>query len=208
MALLDKYEAKFYCVATETQIGINVRHYQTTEEEGGGVAVQDMADLLSGIASFAYRSWLHNSASYLGCTLQVINVVPPVTAPFVSTNGAGVGNALGDLLPRQVAGLIHIKGAVPGKHGRGRAYIPFGSSIYNGNDGKLSGAGLAALDAVRVFLAADRTFVDGALSTTIRTRLRNRATNDLTIVEEMKRDDRWATQRRRGSFGRTNPIPF
>jgi hypothetical protein len=106
MAVGDKWEVKFYAVAGD-QVGINVRHYYTLVETGGGIGVQDMVDQISAQASFSYRAWLSNQARYVGATMQLLNVIPPPSSPTVTTVGAGDGVAIGGMLPRQVAGLIH-----------------------------------------------------------------------------------------------------
>jgi hypothetical protein len=207
MALLDKYEVKHFCVAGD-QIGINVRHWETIAESLGGAMLQEIADQFSAVVANFYKAWMPPAARYVGTTVQGINTVPPILAPTASTSGQGDGFASGELLPRQVAGLVHIRSRILGRHGRGRMYIPFGTEDWNSIGGKVEAGGLAILASFAAFNSNSFLVSGGTGSTRVSPRIRNRLTNDLTIVDEAIGDDRWATQRRRGEFGRTNSIPF
>jgi len=206
MALLDKYEIKTYCVSGD-QICINVRNWRTIHEDTGGALPQEIVDTYSANVASLHKNWMPAAARFIGCSLQFANVLPPTIPPYTSHLGVGDGNRSGDLLPKQVAGLIHLHGSRAGRHGRGRMYIGFGTEVWNGGDGLVIGAGLVTLDAMRLFYAFAHDFVGAAGTTRLEPCLRNRVSNEYTSLVNSVVDDRWAPQKRRGDFGRTNPIP-
>jgi len=207
MALLDKYEIKTYCVSGD-QVCINVRNWRTIHEDTGGAFPQEIVDIYSAQVALLHQNWMPVTARFIGCSLQFANVLPPTIPPFTSSLGAGDGNRSGDLLPKQAAGLIRLKGSLAGRHGRGRLYIGFGTEVWNGPGGTVVGAGLVTLDALRLWYASQHNFVGATGATRLEPCLRNRTDNSYTTVVDSIVDDRWATQKRRGDFGRVNPIPL
>jgi hypothetical protein len=207
MALLDKYELKTYCVSGD-QVAINVRNWRIIREDTGGALPQEIIDTYSLNVSILHKNWMPAAARFIGCSLTLANVIPPTVPPYTSHLGVGDGNRSGDLLPKQVAGLIHLHGTLAGRHGRGRMYIGFGTEVWNGPGGTVIGAALTVLDALRLFYAQAHDFVGATGTTRLEPCLRDRATNAYTLILDSIVDDRWATQKRRGDFGRTNPIPL
>jgi len=205
-AVNDHYEIKNYCVSGD-QIGINVRHFVVNALSAGGLTDQELADNFGSLAKSVYRPWMPATARWLGVTVQNLSTVP-LPSPTISTTAGGDGTATGDALPTQNAGLIHLKAASGGRHGRGRVYAPFGAEVWNGSIGLINTPGTILLDAIRALWGDPLLLTVGLRATGLLPAIRNRATNVFTPVTTSAADDRWATQRRRGSFGRQNPIPF
>lgn len=203
--LLDKYEFKTYCIQGD-QISINVGNYLVASLTGAGLTDQELADAFGTDASFRYKGWLNSVAQYVGCSVRNLSV--PLSPAVTSTNGAGSGSATGDPLPRQVSGLIHVETATGGRTGKGRKYVGFGTEQWNGTDGNLTLGGFFVLDSVANLWGLPKAYAVGLRITGLQPCVRNRVSGNFTPIIKSHPDDRWATQKRRGSFGRQNPIPF
>jgi len=205
-AVNDKYEIKNYCVSGD-QIGINVRHFIVNTLSLGGLTDQEIADNFGSLAKSVYRPWMPVTARWLGVTVTNITT-PPFPSPTISTTPGGDGTATGDALPTQNAGIIHLKSALGGRHGRGRVYVPFGAEVWNSSQGLVNTPGGILLDAIRALWGEALLLSVGLRATGLQPAIRNRTTNALTPITVSTFDTRWATQRRRGGFGRQNPVPF
>jgi len=207
MTVDDKIQCRIYCVAGD-QVSVNVRHFKVTAVKTGAADLDELADAMSLRIAAVYRPWLAAAARYVGVALDLYNVVPPTVGPTTSIVGQGDGTGAGDMLPRQVAALIRFKNVRNGRHGRGRSYIPFGTETRNGIGGKLDATGLATLDTIRAVLADPFKYFTPGDETTLLPCVRDKTTNIFWAIVDSVSDDRWATQKRRGSFGRKNDIPF
>ncbi len=207
MIVDDKFETKTFCMAGD-QVGINVRNWRVTDIVGGAsFDAQDYVDALSLRASFLHRAWMPDSCRYLGMQLYNINVAGIPSEVVTSAAGGGLGNQSSEQLPRQVAGLIHLKTLLASRHGRGRMYIPFGCELWNTTNGDVSPTALAILDSLRILYGEPQTVSLAGVHCQLWPAIKERATNVLTLVFNSSTEKRWATQRRRGQFGRQNPIP-
>lgn len=206
MNLNDKYEIKTYCLATD-QIGINVRHYLVNSISGGGLTDQELANALSTIFGLSFSPWLPTGTGFAGVTVQNLSTVP-LPSPTASNNGGIAGSCTGVPLPRQTSGLIHLRTETPGRHGRGRVYVPFPCTTWNAADGTVTPAGRAVMDALRIHWGQGIVVNAGIRVTALGPAVRNRVTGVFTPIVSSSVDARWATQRRRGSFGRKNESPF
>lgn len=205
---------------SETQLGECVQHWQVGTPVGV-VTDQDVADALSQRFAPAFRAWIGDNCSYRGVGVQIIK---PVAFPEVFNNAfAGVGTSGGVAQPLQVTALVRHQSSVlyvgPGiKHllrrAQGRSYVPFPSVTWVGNPDPMSAGGFAALTGVATAIGLNRTIVGhgGNVGLTIGTYV----TTDygppkvqLFIPSDNLFPVRlWATQRRRGEYGRQNVDPF
>jgi hypothetical protein len=142
------------------------------------------------------------NARYSGCSVQV---VLPVRRPLaLSINGIGPGTGANSLLPTQVTGIISKKTQLATRKGRGRIYPGFPDSGFADADGNMTNAGYGVLGAIAAAWPLVDVVVVGGSSSTIVAEVGNShyvASEDIILFlhEQM-----FATQRRRGNFGRKN----
>lgn len=194
------------------QAGINVLHYQVLasppDDSFDMSLIGDSWDAQTMYTK--YRTVMNESSAYAGIGLR--RVWPDETIEFFYTVGAGAGAAEGDTLPTQVCGLIKKKSSMPG-HGRaGRIYIPFPSEGDSDAVGKPRVAYQDALQDIVTGLVAFRNVALDKLINMVMYRYpRTTPTvveRRVTPVERLIVSDRWATQRRRGDYGRLNILPI
>lgn len=193
---------------TISQAAINTVHYKVTAVLGtvdsGFVALDfdtDMAPL--------FKALMADNATYRGVSLQRIAPLPK-TVPDMVTSSEGPGSQIGEMLPEQTAGIISAKTAFAGRRQRARVYIPFPCEIDN-DDGAIPATSyVTRLDNLALELYATRNVIHtpGVNTLTLQPVVYHRLTQttDDIIVARGKR--LWATQKRRGNFGRRNPVPF
>jgi hypothetical protein len=156
-----------------------------------------------------YTPALANSALFWGCTLQrFLNGI--ATSDQVADNVAveppGTGGPTP--LPGQVSGMLTKRTGFPGRSGRGRIYIPFPSDAFvEPTNNVPTAAYVGKLQQIANFYAADFSFVAGGTSYTFQPVLFRKKTKTVTPLTAVQTRPRWATQRRRGNYGRVNVPP-
>lgn len=199
------YQIKVYCQQND-QIGINVRYYTVDSSSGGGLTEQQMVDALSAKYGPMYKTYLPSAARYLGATIQRAAV--PMSEPlFVSTTGAGTGEIEADPIPLQAALLVSLYAAAAGRKGRGRMYLPFWSEAHNGVDGKPTIVATDIAVSIGLLFSQSQTLINGSASNVVAPQLWERTGNVFRPITRQAVAAKWATQRRRGNYGRQNPIP-
>jgi hypothetical protein len=124
---------------------------------------------------------------------------------FLQGCSGGVG-----LLPKQTAGLITFQSGVSGGQGQGRMYIPFPSPLASKASGAPTDAYLLLMTTLASALLGPipTKGVSGAIGQLVAV---TKPYNDFTPVTQFtssKPSPAWATQRRRGDYGRLNKSPF
>jgi len=200
--------------STATQEGLNVLHYRVAATANGGLSLQNIADQLDANFAAVWKNWMPASAQYRG--VGATNISGERTNEFIAITRAGPGIALGDLLPTQVTGLITFRTELAGRHFRGRMYPPFPSEGFTGPDATMNATGTAAIVAIGTVVGPSRTLTVGAVADTLALVVLHRPTparpippasltTDVTTITPILG---FATQRRRGDFGRQNQPPF
>ncbi|MCJ7620356.1 MAG: hypothetical protein MUP64_09090, partial [Anaerolineae bacterium] len=110
---------------TTDQIGLNIFHYQVTAAGGTDVLSRVTQALEAFVTPFStsLKALMSSSAEFRGYQVRRLNA--PASVWFQDATGAGVGTVAGDMLPRQVAGLLSKRVITPGRRKGGRMYIPF-----------------------------------------------------------------------------------
>lgn len=203
----DKVELTLYCRHTE-QVAVNVFHYEVSGLVGTVTAQSVVNDLANRFAA-GYTTWLANAASFAGAKLRLVGEDGVLPAPVYSV-AASPDGASGVSLPRQLCGLLQKRREAQGPKGRGRAYIPFpGEDMRAGPS--LSAAGEGALTAIIALLwgttGAFTIVPVVGQSATFTAVLWNRETNSFSFVIRYNHTSQFATQLRRGSYGRPNVLP-
>ncbi len=204
----DILQIRVNCHAGQ-QLSQNVLHYRVRSVGGGGLTLLQIATTFRDRVSVTYRVWMPIAATFQGVTVQ--NLTPPRTDPVVGFSNAA-GTSAGDLLPKQVSGLIRLVTGLGGRANRGRVYPGLMSSSYADASGELNGGGLASLQNIADALGP--AFVLSVLTVTTELLLLVRHpdlalpaphTPTGTEVVSVGAQSGIATQRRRGDYGRPNP---
>lgn len=190
------------------QIGVNVVHYEVASIVSAPT-YEDMASALSSAIAAAYKPWLHEDAAYAGLKVRrILTLLSPM--PWFSSNQNGLGTG-GAPMPRQLSGLIRKRINAAGPKGRGRFYAAFpGSEMGDGRS--VSAAGIAQLGLIEDALfnqGTNLTVSAGGSGTVVLTPMilaRVPAPSFSPIIQTSISGE-FATQRRRGFFGRANALP-
>jgi hypothetical protein len=205
------YRLRFLCFM-QNQLAVNVVHYQCTVV-GGNVTLQQLADAMGAIIGPLYKACLCSIATYKGLTLQLLQ--PPVTyTQVVSTVGAGTGLPGSDPQPKQVSGLISVKTDFAGRAFRGRLYVPFPPKAVADITGNVDGVTHASYVSLGTQLFQQQTYAAPTIPVTLIPVLFHRPpvgggpAPGPTPIVSFGVTYNWATQRRRGDFGRPNVSPI
>lgn len=208
IAVADHLQVKWFCRQAE-QIAINIRHYRV-ETLVGAPTDQEYADAFSATVGPSYKSVLSTNASYFGMTLYQFTVggwVPLAN----SRSGSGPGTAGVEALPRQAAGLITLRAAGAGRSQRGRAYVPFCPETFNDTGGVPTAAAIAAFDNLAFCFQGTLTIVGivgGGFTSDVNGEIYHRGAGGFDLINTFVSQPKWATQKRRGSYGKANSDPF
>lgn len=202
----DIVQLKVACNCTN-QLGLSVRQYTVVTISGGvGVTDADFCSAMDTAMAPVYKPWLGNDASYYGTNAQIINRTPkPISV--TASSSTGPGTASNGSLPGQVSGIITLRTNSVGRSYRGRVYVPFPATVWN--DLVLNVPTAAAkvlLGAIAVEYGLSRIVTSGGSTATLVPIIRNKLGTVPFITSVLSRGA-WATQRRRGNYGRPNAYP-
>lgn len=205
----DYIEATLGCDAPDSQVGVNVLHY-LVGLVAGTVNVQMAADAIAAYFSGAYIQLLSSTATFSGCKVRIIFPLPASSAAK-SAAPPVAGNSGSARLPEQVSGLIKKMTGLGGRHGRGRLYVPFPSSVDSTPLGYPSAGYLVSLANLASLVPGVITVGSGVNTAPLTPMILNRkkplTLASVTPVSGAIARTGWATQRRRGYFGHHN-LPF
>jgi hypothetical protein len=219
-ALLNVYQLRIYCYdVPPTQLSVNTLYFRVTDVTGvGTMSEQSMTEALDALWATRYKPCLSNGSEYYGLSAQRYNIPLPRPVMMTSHLNTGAGTAGGNTLPNQVTGLISLKTALAGKNYRGRIYTPFLPAIAADANGLMTAAFAAILVAnIAQFIPAVEIVTSGGNTISGGYSLKSRIqislpplpkTNVWTPIDRASVPQRFATQRRRGQYGRINALPF
>lgn len=176
----------------------------------------DLAQQLDGNIQALYKAMMTNAAEYRGVQVQICDPTPPNHALFVEANtnaNAGAGGIAGAILPHQTCGLISFQTLNPGQAGRGRFYTAFPAAASDSGGGSPNATYITDLTTLAGLVDSGQIIsVSGRTATLVRI-IRHGKNKAGTFpapspIATSSVSDAWATQRRRGSFGRTNKSPI
>lgn len=197
--------ARIVCAAGD-QIGVNVLWYVVSGVSGAPHLDSEVATALDNALAVPYKTWLTVNANYRGVGVSIVKPVRFVEV--IGNAGAGAGTTAGDMLPRQISGLISFLTPNAGHQYRGRIYPPFLPRTYTDANGKA--LALLATNLAGIRAAIPNLITLGAIPnvTNLQHVIYHRKTNTTTPVNFYLSHTLTATQRRRGDEGRTNVTPF
>jgi hypothetical protein len=150
---------------------------------------------------------LANNARYVGVALQRLSPLPLSVVITDNTNQAnGTGGA--NELPLQVSGIVTLKTNLAGRANRGRMYIPFPPVAAQGTDGHPTNGYVTAVDTLAAIAILPQTVGTAPNQVVLTPVVYHKRLNTTTDITDKVARQRWATQRRRGDYGKPNPIPI
>jgi hypothetical protein len=192
-----------------SQAAWNTGYMVATAVAGAGGSDLDLAVSLDTGFTAVYPPLLNNEAGYNGTSCQIVNTAGKATGTVQqSTAGAAVGTAGATALAPQTCGLFRRQTAFPKQAGRGRCYVPFPSTAHDQGAGVTTGAYQTLLQALAAVWAAPVTVGAGGNTSTLTWILKPAGIGLTRTLTGYTTSIGWATQRRRGYFGRLNREPF
>lgn len=202
----DRLQVKAYCT-DNSQTSVNTFYLLVTSIVSGALTDQLAINVIEAALAPLFKPILNNGASWDGATLRAANHVPLPVAAFSNANaGAGTGGAIG--LPKQTCGLTSWRTDLAGPAFRGRTYWPFPSTDLNHFDGKPTPAALALYDDIGAFFDTLASITSGANQIDVDYVLWSKRHLVTVPITSRIQENRWATQRKRGDYGRPNVPPF
>jgi hypothetical protein len=210
----DIVQSQVIVYATDLQqIAVLNRYWRCSAVVAVGLVTdQDAADVLDALWAGRYVALIYNQAAYRGTRCRIYYRPPAVTnfSWQSSITHAGTGTAGAIALPTQTAGLISMKSAIFGRHGEGRQYLPFPAAADNILEGVPRAGYIAAATSLGTMLTSQQLITaGGGGQLAFDPIVFPRATPaSWTVLNSFNVPGAWATQKRRGAFGRFNRPPF
>jgi hypothetical protein len=213
IAIGSFYKYRIYCYQGD-QVGINTLYFQITNIAGGApptelAFTEEMGSLEQGY----YTPALANNAQFIGVDIQNVTGAAPFPTQIADNSHTANGSGGATPLPAQVSGIYTIRTALTGPANRGRQYIPFPSTsfVLAGPPPTTTAAYQTLLESIADNHTGSVVIVVGAVNVTIEFQLARWGPANRTYTFKPTVDffvgQLWATQRRRGDFGRQNPRP-
>jgi hypothetical protein len=201
----------------ERQAAVNTIHYFVSEVGATPATDTDAAQTLDAIMALSYPPFMSSLTEYRGIEMQILSPVPPFQALYTEafTNLNAQPGTSGELtLPSQVAGLVEFQTGAARQRGRGRAYLAFPAAGNDDGTGKPSaGARLVMAQIASDMEAGLAVSTAGRTATLVRVLKHGKDKTGVqifpywTAVTNHSDSEFWATQKRRGNWGRTNISP-
>jgi hypothetical protein len=204
MPVGDILQVTFVCRFSE-QIGLNVRHFRIATVVGVEQTHAQIAEDFRVRVRLSLIQILSNQATFEGVIVSKIFPLPK-SIPVATVAAGEAGLVTGDPLPRQVAGLIRARSMFAGRSERGRAYIPFPAETDSGSAATPTLGYATNLGQIAPVYFGPAGIGANPPLTTLTPIIWHRETNTFSVITAIAVSTAWATQRRRGTFGRPNPV--
>lgn len=200
----DPILATFYAWQNN-QVGIFGCHYKITAIVGGGTSLGGIAFGMQTAVDGILQSLMATDVSILGCKVAILDQIP-YPLPGIATS-TSTGALVAPTLPGQASGIITKVTEFSGRKYRGRVYVPFPAPSQNDVDNTPTDNYVSNLLLLSQQLFAQPWTItdDGGNMVTVLAYLRQKlAPHNLTPITGGNPRKEWATQKRRGDYGRTN----
>lgn len=202
-----------FCCNTTSQIGLNIIHLQMVTQGATPMSLLDVSQSLDVIFNPLYRALMPTLGIWRGIATR--NLMAPRTIMFPYIGNTGPGGPGTTLMPTQTSYIIKLRGYIAGRKAVGHIYPAFPDGLFGTSVGGMTSGAYISLGALASRFATLAAISNGAASSVVQLVIRNK---DVTIggvkvpqwstVQTVLAIQKWATQRRRGQFGRTNSTPF
>jgi hypothetical protein len=170
----------------------------------GLVYAGDVAHAYQSAIDAALQACMPIDAKLLGTRVTFLNRLAPRPLAGVATS-TSTGSTANPALPTQVSGIISLRGDIASRHGRGRVYVPFPAVTDHDATLRPTAVYLGHLNALAAGMFSTVTFTSGVNTATVQIGIFDRRAGTLTTISSVHAKQVWATQRRRGDYGRKNP---
>lgn len=210
MPVNDIYQARITTYRADIQqLGLVIRHWRVSVSIPPEPGPAQIAAALGGLIGPSITPVMTAAASYRGTGVQKIAPLP-AGSEAISIVGQAPGDEAGDPLPAQCTYLISFKAALSGRRFNARSYIPFPPETFCDITSRVTAPGLAALQNTALALTNVTTVLSvppgGNIILVPCIFHRDTLTSDDITIFAVRAF--FATQRRRGDFGKINPLPF
>ena len=189
------------------QCAENLFHARVAAVGSPAATDHDVAQTVSTIIAPKYKQLLTSHSTFRGVGVRILNQVP--TMPMVAYTGDQGPGAQTDIdLPRQTCGIWFMQTNFAGRAYRGRSYMPFPYVTADAGDGSPTSTYLDNLLTLATNLMGITAVSVVGRTATLAWCIYHRNTKTSTDIVNWGTRAAWATQRRRGSFGRANVPPF
>lgn len=192
------------------QAGFNIRYSRISAVDGDSADLGQIALEYAQNINNAYKALMTEHAEFIGVGITLLTGPgAPDSLEFADTTLRGPGAVTGDPLPKQCCGLVKLNSDESGRKGRGRMYVAFPSEDQSDVGQKPDTQYQINLASLAVWFVGSFTVGVGPNTASLQHIVTVTAAGaqgpDLTnfVVR-----DSWATQRRRGSLGAQNKVPF
>jgi len=203
-------------VTAAFQAAVNTAWYFCSSVGSPPAFDTDVADQVDSLIATDFKALLSSTAEYRGVQVILHGSSPSyaaLTLPVAAAAGAGNGTSGADLMPKQTAGILKFQTLRPGPSGRGRFYLPFPSTASDSGGGTPSAGYSTAVITFGADIGVGLAISQGgrtALLIRVLVHRKNKAGlfPDPSPVIDWSTSGLWATQKRRGSYGRQNLSPI
>jgi len=201
----DVAEVTIACHVSD-QYTMNVLHFICDSVTGATVTDDHAALAFSTQYHDLYKALLAADAEFWGVRVQIID---PVRYDAQTEDAhRDAGEASGQQLPPQVAGVIAFKTGFANRSQMGRMYVPACGEAGNADAGVPDTPYLDAMTAITVALAAGCTVSGGGNTAHFKHVVWSRLLPYFTPVTEYRVRDKWGTIRKRSNIGHIDVAPF
>lgn len=196
-------------VVTHTdQTSITDLHYRAGNIVTGGITDAEWLTIFNGVVIPLLLPVLCNSANYIGTYCQRLFPLP-ILPRAIDKSAAAVGTAGATPLPPQTAGLTTWYTAKAGRAQIGRTYWPFPATAMSTTTGQPAGGTVTNYIALAAGVRAGVTPAVGfSGSCDMLLSILHRNTSLTDQIQTSLSHQSWATQKRRGAFGKPNTSPI
>jgi len=206
ITVLDLIEVRMF-TSIGSQLAINVRQFTVFSILTTPPTYEAATQAIEAKLAAAYKQILSANATWRGVGVRKL-LPAPKSLEILNNDSAGAGGAAGDCLPKQACGLLKLGTATAGPGGRGRAYLAFPSELHNGVDGKPNAAyATAAVDLIAA-LTTNTQFDAAGEKFNLQPLLVKKPGLSSKEITFATLRTKWATQKRRGDYGRVNEFPI
>lgn len=209
MAIGDEYRVRVCCYSTTLgQISLNNTYWLVGAQSGTGATAAQIATVLDNGFAPVYKALMPSVASYHGTQVQKINGTLGLAVASTANDGPGTNGSA--ILPAQDSGIIAWGTAIGGRHGIGRIYPGFLSINATNVNGQMLAGTQTLLQNIGNEYLLSATAGSGGNTSTLSLYLRSAQAAGVQFYPVITATARlkFATQRRRGQYGRLNPLPF
>lgn len=191
----------------QQQISVNVLTYVCTAIAGTSDTYQNGAVKFDTLLNAAYKALMCNLAFWRGVGVRRITPTQ-LSVEYSTIANQGAGTAGASPQAKQISGLIRKVTDRPKEKGRGRLYVSFPSTTDNSSTGNPIAGYITRLNTLGTALAQNVVVGSAPNTATLKPVLWDRSLFQATDIISMPGQAYWATQRRRGDYGKANSVPF